>query len=409
MASPAFILSVYFSACPLLLQETQQHTGPLASSSHPGSGVTVASKFQSAVPDTATAVARNDSPPTRSKTTMGRLLVALNCTLLALGGTGGQLLSRLYYINGGQRQWLSAGLQTGGWPLLLIPLAGSYASRRARDRGAPVLLSPPRFLLAAAGLGVITGVDDFLYAWGLEFLPVSTSAILISTQLVFTVLFSFLIVRHRLTAATVNAVALLTVGGVVLGLHVSSDRPEGVTRGQYWLGFVLTLGAAALGGVLMPLVELAYKCAAGGGRVLTYSVAMELQLVIGLVATAFFTAGMIVNKDFQAIPSEAKRFELGEARYYTVLVWAAVLWQFFFLGAVGVIFCVHTLLAGILIAVFIPVTEVAAVIFLHEKFSSEKGVALVLSLWGLASYSYGEWNEARAKKNTEAVAEAQAS
>jgi len=82
----------------------------------------------------------------------------------------------------------------------------------------------------------------------------------------------------------------------------------------------------------------------------------------------------------QAIPREAKHFELGEARYYTVLAWSAVLWQFFFLGAVGVIFCVHTLLAGILIAVFIPVTEVAAVIFLHEKFSSEKGVALVLSL-----------------------------
>ena len=111
----------------------------------------------------------------------------------------------------------------------------------------------------------------------------------------------------------------------------------------------------------------------------------------------------------QAIPREAKHFELGEARYYTVLVWSAVLWQFFFLGAVGVIFCVHTLLAGILIAVFIPVTEVAAVIFLHEKFSSEKGVPLVLSLWGLASYSYGEWSEARAKKKTpEAAAEAQA-
>jgi hypothetical protein len=28
-------------------------------------------------------------------------------------------------------------------------------------------------------------------------------------------------------------------------------------------------------------------------------VAMELQLVIGFVATVFFTAGMVVNKDFQ--------------------------------------------------------------------------------------------------------------
>jgi hypothetical protein len=110
----------------------------------------------------------------------------------------------------------------------------------------------------------------------------------------------------------------------------------------------------------------------------------------------------------QAIPREARNFQLSEARYHTLLVWESVLWQFFYLGAVGVIFCVHTLLAGILIAVFIPVTEVAGVIFLHEKFSSEKGMALVLSLWGLASYSYGEWSEAKAEKK-EVKAQAQAS
>ncbi|CAL5063953.1 unnamed protein product [Urochloa decumbens] len=353
--------------------------------------------------------ARKDSSPTRGKLTR-RLLVALNCGMLALGTTAGPLITRLYYDKGGRREWLSAWLQSAGWPLLLLPAAASYAARRARDgRGAPLLLTPPRVLLAAAGLGVATGADNFVYAYSLRYLPVSTSAILISTQLAFTVFFAFLIVRQRLTAATVNAVALLTAGAAVLGLHVSSDRPAGATKGQYMMGFAMTLGAAALYGLILPLVELAYKRAAGGGRAVTYALVMEVQLVMGFFATAFCTVGMVVNKDFQAIQSEANQFELGEARYYMVLVWAAVLWQFFFLGAVGVIFCVHTLLAGILIAVFIPFTEVAAVIFLHEKFSCGKGMALVLSLWGLASYSYGEWSEARAKKKAEIVAEAQAS
>jgi drug/metabolite transporter (DMT)-like permease len=110
------------------------------------------------------------------------------------------------------------------------------------------VLTPPRILLATAGLGLVLGADDFRYAYGLEFLPVSTSAILFATQLVFTVLFAFIIVRQRLTAATVNAVMLLTVGTVVLGLHVSSDRPPGVTKAKYGLGFALTLGAALLYG-----------------------------------------------------------------------------------------------------------------------------------------------------------------
>ncbi|XP_062199960.1 purine permease 2-like [Phragmites australis] len=242
--------------------------------------------------------ARNDSPPARGKA-MRRLLVALNCGMLALGATLGPLMSRLYYSKGGQLKWLSGWIQTGGWPLLLIPVAAAYLGRRARDREGPVLLTPPRILLAAAGLGVVTGADNFIYSYGLAYLPVSTSAILISTQLAFTVFFAFLIVRQRLTASSLNAVALLMVGAVLLGLHVSSDRPAGITRGQYWLGFFLTLGAAALYGLILPLVELAYKCAASGSRTVTYALVVEMQLVMGFFATAFCTIGMIVNKDFQ--------------------------------------------------------------------------------------------------------------
>jgi len=250
--------------------------------------------------------ARKDSSPipTRGKLTRRLLLVALNCGMLALGTTAGPLLTRLYYDKGGDREWLSAWLKSGGWPLLLVPVAASYAARRARDRAAPLLLAPPRVLLAAAGLGVATGADNFIYAYSLRYLPVSTSAILISTQLVFTVFFAFLIVRQRLTAATVNAVALLTAGAAVLGLHVSSERPAGATRAQYLMGFALSLAAAALYGLILPLVELAYRRAAAGGggggaRAVTYALVMEMQLVMGFFATAFCTVGMVINKDFQ--------------------------------------------------------------------------------------------------------------
>ncbi|KAM0869758.1 hypothetical protein ACQ4PT_040460 [Festuca glaucescens] len=79
-------------------------------------------------------------------------------------------------------------------------------------------------------------------------------------------------------------------GAVVLGLHASSDRPKGVSRGQYWLGFFLSLGAAMLYGLVLPLVELTYKRAAGGERVVTYALVVEMQLVMGFFATAFCTA-----------------------------------------------------------------------------------------------------------------------
>jgi hypothetical protein len=83
-----------------------------------------------------------------------------------------------------------------------------------------------------------------------------------------------------------------------------------------------------------------------------------------------------------------------------VLVWSAIIWQCFFLGAVGIIFCASSLLSGIVIAVLLPMTEILAVIFYREKFQAEKGVALALSLWGFISFFYGEIKESQEKKHT---------
>lgn len=102
----------------------------------------------------------------------------------------------------------------------------------------------------------------------------------------------------------------------------------------------------------------------------------------------------------QAIPREARAYELGETKYYAVIVWSAIIWQFFYLGAIGIIFCASSLLSGIMIAVLIPVTEILAVISFHEKFRAEKVVALFLSLWGFATYFYGEIKHNKTKDET---------
>ncbi|KAF5731923.1 putative purine transporter [Tripterygium wilfordii] len=100
----------------------------------------------------------------------------------------------------------------------------------------------------------------------------------------------------------------------------------------------------------------------------------------------------------QKIPREAKVFQLGEASYYGVIIGCALLWQCFFMGAVGVISCASSLLSGVLIAALLPVTEILAVLIFSEKFQVEKGIALALSVWGFISYFYGEVEEKK-KKN----------
>ena len=82
-----------------------------------------------------------------------------------------------------------------------------------------------------------------------------------------------------------------------------------------------------------------------------------------------------------------------------MVVWNGIIWQCFFLGAIGVIFSASSLVCGIVIAVLLPVTEILAVIFFQEKFQAEKGVSLALSLWGFVSYFYGEIKDSKKTKN----------
>lgn len=94
--------------------------------------------------------------------------------------------------------------------------------------------------------------------------------------------------------------------------------------------------------------------------------------------------------NWQVIAREARDFKLGESLYYVVVVFTAIIWQAFFVGAIGLIFCASSLVSGLMISVLLPVTVILAVICFREKFQAGKGVALVLSLWGSVSYFYGQ-------------------
>ncbi|XP_009766753.1 purine permease 3-like [Nicotiana tabacum] len=334
---------------------------------------------------------------------MKKVLLVINCIILAVGTCGTPLLMRLYFIKGGNRIWLSTWLQTVAWPINFIPLAISYFYRRKininndinNNNNMKVILMTPRIFVATIGIGVLQGFANYFYAYGTAKLPVSTSGLLFATQLAFTAGFAFLIVKLKFTSYSVNAVFLLTVGAVLLALHSGGDQPEGEPKKEYILGFIMTLAAAALSGLIFPLVELIYKKA---HQAITYTLVLEFQTVYCFVATIVATIGMIINKDFQAISTEAKAFELGEGRYYNLIIWSAIILQFYFLGTIGVIYSASSLVSGILISVLLPITEVLAVFIYGEKFSAEKGVSLALSLWGFLSYFYGDIKESKKKE-----------
>ena len=154
----------------------------------------------------------------------------------------------------------------------------------------------PRVFFAALVIGVLTGLDDYLYGCGVISLPISTTLLIMASQLAFTAFFAFLLVKQKFTQYTVNSVVLLTAGAAVLALHTSSDLPNGESKSEYFKGFFLTVAAAALYGFVLPLVELTYNKAK---QAITYTLVLEIQMVVSLFATIFCSIGMIINNDFK--------------------------------------------------------------------------------------------------------------
>ncbi|KAI0520129.1 hypothetical protein KFK09_007600 [Dendrobium nobile] len=341
---------------------------------------------------TATTATAAATEPTKPLNVKCLLLLLLNVILLLIGGTGSPLLLRVYFLHGGNRKWFTSFLQTAGFPFLLPPLLFSFLRSPRRH----IFLMSPFLLISSIFIGLLTGIGNLFFSYGISYLPVSTSSLLLSTQLGFTAVFAFFIVKQKFTASSINAVMLLTFGAVVLGVHANGDRPEGESQAKYYIGFLMTIAAAVLYGLVLPLVELMY---AKSKMMISYSLVMEIQVVIGLTATIFCAVGMTINKDFQAISRESHHYGLGETKYYMVMFFTTIITQCFFLGLVGTINYSSALLGGVILAICLPITEVFAVFFFREKFDGEKGVAVALSLWGTASYFYGEYNAYRRSKS----------
>ncbi|CAN0885599.1 Purine permease 3 [Linum grandiflorum] len=325
---------------------------------------------------------------TANNQTTKTFLLLFNCFILTVGQISGPLLGRMYFIHGGKKLWLSTWANTAGFPILLIPIAISYYYQKATSpkNDAAFFIQSRRLVGASVFLGILLGFDCYLYSFGTAYLPVSVTSLVSSSQLAFTALLAYFIVRQKFSHYSVNAVVLMTFGSVILGLHMDQDVPKGESRRKYVLGFVVTTAAAAGHGLFLTLIEYTRIRA---GIPINFDLVMQLQFVMSLFATVFSTVPMIINNDFQSMAEEAAEFELGARKYYVIIIVGAIALQLMIIGVFGVVFSSSSLFGGIMTALLVPVQQVFAIIFLKESFNAEKGMALALCLWGFASHVYG--------------------
>ncbi|CAO2168317.1 unnamed protein product [Urochloa humidicola] len=309
-------------------------------------------------------------------------MVAVDMFMLLCGGTVATLLSRLYYNSGGNSKWMTTLTQSGGAPLLLIPLLLTPPS--SEDRRPP----PPATKLAAvyAGIGVLIGVDNLMYAYAMQYLPVSTFSLVAATQLAFNAATSRLLNAQRFTPLIANSVIVLTFAAAVLAVGSSDDgSSSGNNNYHYAAGFMLTLAASAAFALVLSLYELVFEKVV---MARTPRWVLMVQMNSNLVASVVAVVGVFVSGEWRTVPGEMEAYKGGAARYVVTLAGTAAAWQAALVGQVRLVARVSSLFANATGAVQLPLVPVFAVVLFGDRMTGVKVVAMLMAVWGFLSYAY---------------------
>ncbi|XP_071721831.1 probable purine permease 4 [Rutidosis leptorrhynchoides] len=311
------------------------------------------------------------------------VLLVINYLCLFLGSVSSSLLSKYYFIHKGSSRWVSTWVQSAGFPLLLIPIYFPYYLLNSTHRK-PFHGFTPKILTVSIFIGFMLGLNNLLFSWGNSYLPVSTSSLLLSSQLVFNLILSVIIVKQKITFQNLNCVVLLTLSSVLLALGSNHDRPVELTKANYFKGFFSTIGAGLLFALYLPIMESVYK------KVYCYEMVIEMQLVMEIAATALASVGMASEGGFSEMQRESQlKFDRGEKLYWITVFANVVTWQLCFVGTAGMVFLTSSLTGGICMTALLAMNVLGGVAVYEDEFGGVKVVSTVLCAWGFCSYVYG--------------------
>ncbi|KAF7813202.1 putative purine permease 4 [Senna tora] len=321
-------------------------------------------------------------------------LLLINYFCLFVGSVSSSLLSKYYFIHKGSSKWVSTWVQTSGFPLLLIPIYLPHIFKLTKRH--PFTNFTPRLLLLSLLVGLMLGLNNFLFSWGNSYLPVSTSALLLSTQLVFTLILSAVIVKQKITFSNLNCVVLLTISSFLLAINSGNEKPQGLTKEKYFIGFFCTIGAGLLFALYLPVMEMVYR------EVYCYGMVMEMQFVMEFAATVFAVVGMAAGGGFSDMREESGRvFDRGAAVYWAAVTANVVTWQLCFMGTAGMVFLTSSITGGISMTALLSMNVVGGVVTFRDRFDGIKAMSTVLCLWGFCSYVYGMYMKKKKEEEEE--------
>ncbi|XVF27380.1 hypothetical protein REPUB_Repub14bG0102600 [Reevesia pubescens] len=319
--------------------------------------------------------------------------IALYTIFVLSGQTAASLLTRLYYDQGGTSKWVGSLIQVAGFPILLPYYFISLRKLTTPDSTTNTTIktepaSVPLLVGVYVYLGLLLAGNAYLYSVGFEYLPVSTIALISSSQLAFNAFFSYFLNSQKFTPFIINSLLLLTISSVLLVANNRTERPPGVSNRKYIIGFICTILATGAYGLSLASQQLAFR------KVIkrqSFKVVMDLVICQSLVASIVTLIGFFVSGDWKFLKTEMDGYELGKVSYIMTLIGTAIAWQVSIFAGVGLVFELSALFANVIAALGLPITPIAAIIVFHDKMSVIKGISMVLAIWGVISYVYQQY------------------
>ena len=176
----------------------------------------------------------------------------------------------------------------------------------------------------------------------------------------------------------------------------SHDKPKGLTRAKYFVGFFCTIGAGFLFALYLPVMEMVYK------KVYCYQMVMEMQLVMEVAATALACIGMAMDGGFSDMKIESSMvFDKGPTLYWITVFFNVLTWQLCFMGTAGMVFLTSSLTGGICMTALLAMNVFGGVLVYGDEFGGVKVVSTALCAWGFCSYIYGLYVQDKEEKEKE--------
>ncbi|CAF1926968.1 BnaC05g15350D [Brassica napus] len=344
--------------------------------------------------------------------------ILLSTIFVIIGQCIAKLLENFYYeqINRSESNkhhqndsvWTQALLQTVGFPLLLLP----FIILTTKKHNNPPITSDQFHYKSLAVIyiciGILMSVQARLSAMGkleisfILFTPISL------TQLFFTPIFARFVNKIKLNRWVVISLVFAIGAGALTFTSpfggVSYNREHKYARSVWAALFAAVCFSLLLCNIQNVFDSYIFKRTESTTRKPSFASVFEVIIFSSLVATLISTVGLLIAGEQHGLEREMNGFPKGKGAYVMVMVGQAVSWQLYWVGIVGLVFSVSSVLSNVISVVTWPILSLLVVVFFNfrnftgegdDEFDTFKGFAFIPAALSVAAYFFGLHKENR--------------